>query len=425
METRFSDEVRHLSLVRLSGDIAGSLSSVGRISVDGEVVSPHRAGSGRVYLTLRDRAAQISVACPASRARHCRTVNGERVRVTGRLEYLAARGQLQLVAEEVVPVGAGAIEAAIRQTRQRLDADGLLERPRRLVPRLPTVVGVVCGGGAAVRADIESVVAARFNGYPVDFVEVAVSGPGASEAVAGALVELDRRTNVEVIILARGGGDASDLLVFSDEHLCRAIATAVTPVVSAIGHDGDRPLSDEVADLRFGTPSLAASAIIPDRYQLLAELERTSGEARAKLSARAAWSADRLVGIDLAGALTSGYAQASNRLRRAETDLVHLGPAPRLGRLVIDLGRVGWSEPAQMRLAQGGHVLASRFETLRALDPARVLERGYAVVRNSKGSVVRDPKQVSPGEEIDIDVARGRFKAAVGGPGRSGGRSPR
>ena len=199
-------------------------------------------------------------------------MHGERVSVTGILRYQSEWGQLQFEAEEVVPVGAGAVAAAIADARSRLAAAGLLDRARRAIPRLPEVIGVVCGSEAAVRADIESVVAIRFPGYPMEFAEVQVSGPGAAEAVMRRAARLRRPAEIEVIVLARGGGDATQLLTFSDEELCRAIGLAATPVVSAIGHEGDRPLCDEVADLRCGTPSIAAAAVVPSKL----ELERRS-----------------------------------------------------------------------------------------------------------------------------------------------------
>ncbi|MDQ3756625.1 MAG: exodeoxyribonuclease VII large subunit, partial [Actinomycetota bacterium] len=235
---------RRVSLVRLSAEVARATAAIGRVAVEGEVVKPSQHPGG-VYFTLRDRSAQVSVRCPANRLSRCHVAPGERVLVTGALNWLNDRGQLQLVAEEVAPVGEGAIAALVEQVRARLAADGLLGRPPRPIPRLPRGIGVVCGAEAAVRADIESVVAARFPGYPVLFVETNVSGPGAAEAVTRTLEALDERPDVDVIVLARGGGDAAQMLPFSDELLCRAIAAARTPVVSAIGHDGDRPLCDE------------------------------------------------------------------------------------------------------------------------------------------------------------------------------------
>src|SRR3954447_2058436 len=309
--------VRRVSLVKLSSEVARSISAIGRVQVEGEVHRPTRGGRGAMYFTLTDRAAQISVVCPAARASRCRAVAGERVSVTGTLSWSPDRGQLSFVADEVVPVGAGAIAAMIADARRKLAADGLLDRPPRPLPRLPRLIGVVCGTEAAVRADIESVVAARFPGYPVEFAEVTVSGAGAVDAVVSAMRWLDERADIDVIILARGGGDATQLLPFSAEDLCRAICACRTPVVSAIGHEGDRPLCDEVADHRFGTPSLAAAAVVPCRAELEARLLRLREAAELALGRRLDAAASRLAGIDRERALLDGLGVARGRVERA------------------------------------------------------------------------------------------------------------
>jgi exodeoxyribonuclease VII large subunit len=255
------------------------------------------------------------------------------------------------------------------------------------------VIGVVCGSEAAVRKDIESVVAARFPGYPIVFEEVPVSGAGAAESVTTALARLDRRPDVQVIVLARGGGDASQLLPFSDEGLCRAIGAATTPVVSAIGHDGDHPLCDEVADLRCGTPSLAAAAVVPDRALLQTEIDRLLERAARLADARAAAARARLAAVDRERALERGVAVAASRLDRAGGRLALVHPAMRIGR--------------------AGERLSAARRQLEALSPARVLERGYAVVRDADGAVVRDPAQVRKGDVVAVEVAAGRFGAEV------------
>src|SRR4051794_14840624 len=266
-----------------------------------------------MYFTLKDRAAQVSVTVPAARTRKAWVVDGQRVQVTGVLTWENQWGRMQLVAESVAPVGEGAVAAMIAETRNRLRADGLLDRRRRPMPRLPTAIGVVCGSEAAVRADIESVVAARFPGYPMVFREVTMTS---ADAVIEGLADLDARAGVDVIILARGGGDATQLLPFSDEDLCRAICSCSTPVVAAIGHEGDRPLCDEVVDLRCGTPSLAAAAVVPDRDALLASLDASWARADAAVRRRYDDAAHRLGRIDRDRAVTAGVEKAAERLRR-------------------------------------------------------------------------------------------------------------
>jgi exodeoxyribonuclease VII large subunit len=385
--------VREVSLVRLSGEIARSVAGVGRVAVEGEVFKPGQGRGGRVWFTLKDRAAQVGVSCPANRAARCHAEHGVRVRVTGSLVWLADRGQLQLEAEEVVPVRAGDVAALVAGLRRRLAAEGLLDRPRRPIPRLPAAVGVVCGADAAVRADIQSVVDARFPGFPLVFREVTVSGPGAADAIVAALEELDADPRVEVVVLARGGGDAAQLLPFSDEALCRAIARVRTAVVSAVGHEGDRPLCDELADLRCGTPSMAAAAVVPDRAALEAELDRLLERAGAAAGQRLGAAATRLAGVDRDRAVTSGLAVAAAQLRAVAERLVLVRP--------------------DRLLAQAGRRLDGHRRELDALSPARVLARGYAVVRTADGTVVRRAGQVAPGDPVRVELAAGRLAATV------------
>lgn len=385
--------VRKLSLVRLSAELARSLGAVGKVAVEGEVHRPTTRSGGRTYFTLKDRAAQIDVTVPAARTRRARTVDGERVQVTGTLEWVAGWGRLQLVAEEVVPVGAGAVAAMIAEARLRLSRDGLLDRPRRAIPRLPRTIGVVCGSEAAVRADIVSVATARFPGYPLVFREVTVSGPGAADAIAGAVRDLDERPEVDVILLARGGGDATQLLPFSDEELCRVICACRTPVVAAIGHEGDRPLCDEVVDLRCATPSLAASAVVPDRAALEAGLQ--AGRLRAEalsVSALAAARA-RLDAVDRDRAVMAGVQRAKDGLVRAAHRLELAHP--------------------RSRLAPAWAALGSARREMDALSPVRVLERGYAVVRTADGTVVRDAARVRLGQQVHVQLAAGGLRAVV------------
>jgi exodeoxyribonuclease VII large subunit len=387
------EAARKVSLVRLAGEIARAVATVGPIETEGEVHRPNQRPGGSVYFVLRDRAAQLTVWAPADVARRGRIRNGERVAVNGRVLFDNQRGGLQLNADSVLPVGAGAVAAMIAEARERLVAEGLLARPRRPIPRLPNVIGVVCGADAAVRADIESVVAVRFPGYPVVFAEVMVSGASAADAIAGAMADLDEQSDVDVIVLARGGGDSTQLLPFSDEALCRAICACGTPVVSAIGHDGDRPLCDEVADLRCGTPSIAAHAVVPDRAALFADLDRLAERFDAVLDARLAAAGNRLGAIDRDRAIHDGLGVATARLDRASSRLALVHP--------------------RRRVAEATSHLAGKWARLEALSPRRVLDRGYAVVRRPDGAVVRVASDVAAGERLQVEVADGRLAVTV------------
>jgi exodeoxyribonuclease VII large subunit len=424
---------RTVSLVRLAGEIARSAAMIGRVAVEGEVHRPTKTGSGRVYFVLRDRAAQISVTCPSARANRCRTVAGERACVVGSLSWVNERGQLQLVADEVSPVGDGDVAAMVAEARRRLQADGLLDRPRRSIPRLPHTIGVVCGSEAAVRKDIESVVAVRFPGYPMRVAETSVSGPGAAMSIMAALQALAAEPDVEVVILARGGGDATQLLPWSDEDLCRAICACGIPVVSAIGHEGDRPLCDDVADLRCGTPSLAAASVVPDRAALLVELASHQDRARRAAAWHIERAGRRLAAVDTTRAVSAGLGMAAARITR-NADRLHLlsprrqlaeahrrlaaidplGPAQRgVEQAGLRLAAIDWRSPQCHRVQRAAATLAADRRHLDALSPASVLDRGYAVVRIPGGVVLRRAGQVAVGQAIDVQLAAGRLAARV------------
>jgi exodeoxyribonuclease VII large subunit len=400
-------------LVRLAGEIARSLADIGRVAVEGEVYRPQTYRAGRTYFTLRDRAAQMPVSFSARVARRCRAVDGERVLVVGALVWGNDRGQLVLEADEVVPIGEGAVAAMIAETRARLAVEGLLDRPRRRVPRLPRVIGVLCGSEAAVRKDIESVVAARFPGYPLDVEETTVSGPGAALSIIDALRRLSGRPEVDVVVLARGGGDATALLPWSDEELCRAVAACRVPVVSAIGHESDRPLCDEVADLRCGTPSIAAHAVVPDRHELATELAASIEAATRLVDRRNEIGGQRLARVEVSSALAAGRQRAASRLQHAADRLGWAHPAPVVQSCRQRLDRCDWRRPmvAQLQSSRGRAEALGRHA--RSLSPQHVIERGFAVVRRLDGTVVRSPEQVGPGELVELTVARGLISARV------------
>ncbi|HLG92492.1 MAG TPA: exodeoxyribonuclease VII large subunit, partial [Acidimicrobiales bacterium] len=268
----------------------------------------------------------------------------------------------------------------------------------------------------AVRADIEAVAAARYPGLPLVVEEVAVTGVPAAEAVAAALGRLDAMEEVEVIVLARGGGDPGELLAFSDEELCRAVARSLTPVVSAIGHEGDRPLCDEVADARFATPSLAAAAVVPDRRALEDQLDSLLASARDALAQAEAGARRRLGSVELSGAAGSALAWAGARLERAAGELARLDLVGRVLGEARRLGQLGWEAALPARLDAEEAALAGHARVVEALAPARVLERGYAVVRGSRGQVLRSPDQARVGEELELELARGRLSAVAAGP---------
>ena len=376
-------------------------------------VPPPRGAAG-CSSSCRDRAAQIDVKVPRKHVARCRAVSGERVRVTGTIEWTADRGQVHLVAVEVVPVGAGAIAALLAETRRALADAGLLARPRRRWPLLPERIGVVCGSDAAVRADIESVVADRFPGYPVHLRGDHRVGPGAPGRHRGrARSDRPPRRASQVVIVARGGGDPTSLLPWSSEEVCRAVAACGVPVVSAIGHDGDRPLCDDVADLRCGTPSIAAAAVVPSRLELTAALDVLAVRAAQSLDARADHSARRLAGSDTSVAVTAGLDRARSRVEWAGQRLADAHPDRRVAAARLRLGSVEWRRSTGETLGRAAGRLAAEARHLRALAPTRVLDRGYAVVRDADGRVVRRAAELEAGERLLVNLASGAVATRV------------
>jgi exodeoxyribonuclease VII large subunit len=404
---------RRVTLVRLSGEIARSLVAVGRVAVEGEVYRPVGGRTGNVYFTLRDRVAQMDVRVPSAVARRGRVAAGERVSVVGALQWVNERGQVQMVAEEVLPVGAGAIAALIEATRSRLAADGLLDRRRRPIPVLPTRIGIVCGTEAAVRKDIESVIVARCPGYPVQFLETTVSGPAASVSIVDALEALAVTAGVEVIIMARGGGDAPSLLPWSTEEVCRAVAACPVPVVSAIGHDGDRPLCDEVADLRCGTPSLAATTVLPDLRGLSESIDTMLATCSAAVASRMDRGTQRLARVDVRRAVVAGVDSASSRLSLAGARLSGVHPGDRLRSCADRLSGIDWRRPFWEAYGRAAGQLTADHRHLQVLSPQRTLARGYAVVSGPDGSVLRTVDGLVAGDSITAQLAEGRLEATV------------
>lgn len=422
--------VRTVSLTRLYAEVGRALAVPGRVQVEGDVHDRRVTQQGAIWFTLRDRALDLPVLIAGGRARKSRIIDGERVSVVGRVTLQQRKVQIRMEAEEVLPVGEGAVAALLVQVRARLAAEGLIDRPRRPIPLLPCGIGVVCGTDAAVRRDIESVVAVRYPGFPVRFLETTVQGAGAAESVRRAIDELVHSPDIDVIVLARGGGSAVDLLPFSDEDLCRTIAMCPKPIVSAIGHDGDRPVCDDVADLRCGTPSIAAQAIVPDRDALQSALDRSWSDVARAMHNRSLTSQSRIGAIRWESALDRRCAALQQSLSGIRwTDALDA----RAARERVSLASVAWdrvlparcdaarrrvdaidpSTSLRRRAADASNRLAVLQAQMDALSPTRVLERGYAVVRDRNGRVLRDAANTSTGSALDITLAVGQLHVEV------------
>jgi exodeoxyribonuclease VII large subunit len=365
------------SVATFNQGVAGWLARLPTVWVEGEVTELRRQQAWQsVFFTLKDPGdgACLGVTMPRGRfdALRLDLANGERVHVFGRPELFEARGDFRLRALSIERFGLGEHLAALERLKRKLAAEGLFaaERKRHL-PRLPRRIGIVTGNDAAAKRDLVTTITSRFPAARLLVAETYVQGPRAAAAIVDALGELCAAPDVDVVVVARGGGSFEDLLPFSDERLVRAIASCPIPVVSAVGHEQDTPLCDLAADVRASTPTAAAKLVVPDDDELRHAVER----ARAALHRGARRSVER---------------------RSERLSLLHerLARAPRLA-----------VERKRSSLEQAGG-------RLRALSPRATLARGYAIVR-AGDQILRSPAPLRPGSHVDVELAQGGFGARV------------
>ncbi|MFE9402686.1 exodeoxyribonuclease VII large subunit [Streptomyces sp. NPDC006530] len=381
--------------------IGGWINRLGAVWVEGQITQlSRRPGAGVVFLTLRDPSHDISVGVTCYRQVFDAVADvvseGARVVVHAKPEWYAPRGQLSLRAVEIRPVGIGELLARLEQLKRTLASEGLfaLDRKRQL-PFLPQLVGLVVGRASAAERDVLENARRRWPAVRFEVRNVAVQGVHAVPQVVRAVRELDALPDVDVIIVARGGGSVEDLLPFSDEELVRAVAQCRTPVVSAIGHEPDAPLLDLVADLRASTPTDAAKKVVPDVGE---ELDRVR-----MLRDRARRHVRGLVDREergLAGMLARPWMERPHRMvddRADEVDALLHRSRRVLGHL----------------LDRADSELSHTHARVVALSPAATLERGYAVLQRAGGEVVRSPAEVGPGEDLRARVAEGELHVTV------------
>ncbi|MGQ0632234.1 MAG: exodeoxyribonuclease VII large subunit [Sporichthyaceae bacterium] len=379
------------------------IARLGKIWVEGQVTQvTRRPGTATAFLTLRDPVADVSLTLTCPRTALDSVVppvtDGARIVVFGRPTFYVARGSLSFAAEQIRTVGIGELLARLERLRVLLAAEGLFDaRRKRALPFLPGRIGLICGRAGAAERDVLSGARRRWPAAEIEVREVAVQGPYAVSEVSAALAAFDADPAIEVIVIARGGGSTEDLLPFSDETLLRAVAAARTPVVSAIGHEQDSPLLDFVADARASTPTDAAKLIVPDVAEQARLVENLRGRARRATTARLDRELAGLTGLRSRPVL----ADPGAGLRRQGEAVTAL--AARSRRCLLHL------------LDRAGDDLAHRRDRVRALSPAATLERGYAVVQQSDGAVVRDPATVNDGTSLRIRVAGGTLAATAAG----------
>jgi exodeoxyribonuclease VII large subunit len=389
--------VNRLTVTALAQQIDRLLNrSFPRMEVEGELAQLQVPASGHAYLTLRDGDASLSCVIWRNEWRqHDKPPRvGQRVVCTGRLGGYAPQGKYQLYATRAVLAGQGELQERLEKIRARLRADGLLDpRRRRPLPRYPRTIGVVTSLGGAALQDFLRVSRHRWPAARILVSGCTVQGDQAASSVVRALELLYEDGRADVIVLTRGGGSQLDLLPFHDEQLARWVATSPVPIVSAVGHEIDTPLTDEVADASAATPSAAAMLVLPDGPAL---------QQRVDEGAQALERAMRR----MIGRRRARLGELTARLRHPARTLADHQ------RRRIDLER-RLHEAAVRRIRSAADRLDALERRLHALSPVAVLGRGYAIVRGPRG-VVRDPGEVAPGDALAVRVAGGTFPAVRG-----------
>lgn len=390
--------------------IAAWIDRLGPVWVEGQITQiSAKPGTTTAFLTLRDPVADVSLTltCPITLVweRHTPLEDGCRVVVHGKPLLHLSRGTLSLRVDEIRTVGIGELLARIERVRRLLDAEGLFDPQRkRPLPFLPRCVGLITGRASAAERDVLSNASARWPAVRFRVCNVAVQGPLAVAQIIDALAVLDADPVVDVIVLARGGGSVEDLLPFSDEELCRAVARCATPVVSAIGHEPDTPLVDHVADRRCSTPTDAGKCVVPDVAEETAALQELRQRCRRALYG---W-------VDRERRLLD-----SLRSRPVLAD--PLRPLEQQAQLVTELReRAERALRGVLRAAQESliHMVAR----LTAVGPAATLARGYAVVQRvngdgaaAAGRIVRLVSDAPQGSTLRVRLSDGALHAVVTG----------
>jgi exodeoxyribonuclease VII large subunit len=386
---------------QIASAISGWIDRLGAVWVEGQIAQLNRRqGMNTVFLTLRDTVADISIQVTCSRqvfdSLNPPVVEGAGVVIFAKPSYYPNRGTLSLYATDIRMVGLGELLARLERRRQLLAAEGLFARElKRRLPFLPRTIGLVTGAQSAAERDVLENARRRWPAVQFRVRHASVQGQNAAREVIEALGALDRDPEVDVIIVARGGGSVEDLLPFSDEGLVRAVHAARTPVVSAIGHEPDTPLLDLVADARASTPTDAAKMVVPDVAEEIDRITRLRDRGRQVMTT---WLAQQQHQLDAVRARPSLADPRSGLDDRAQ-EITEL------------CARTRRNLHHQLRHAHSD--LEHQLARVRSLSPLATLERGYAVVQDDEGHVVTATGQTEPGRSLHVRVRDGRIHATV------------
>ncbi|NLL37129.1 MAG: exodeoxyribonuclease VII large subunit [Fretibacterium sp.] len=390
-----------MTVDELTSHIQGLFSSdftLSSLIVGGELAELKKHTSGHCYFTLLGKESRIACAIFKREAGRIPQwpKNGDAVLVEGRVDLYAARGVYQLYARRIVPVGAGAVDRARQELKERLTREGLFAQElKRSIPRYPTRVALVTSPTGAAVKDVLRVAGRRYPACPLVIVPALVQGADAPEDIVRALSQAALLPALDCVLLVRGGGGREDLVPFDDERVIRAVRSSPVPVVSGVGHEVDVTLCDLAADLRAATPSAAAEMVFPDQEELRLRL----GSAAARLKAAA----------------STRLNEAEKRLSRAEETLT-LRISRQLGaaREAIASRLLRFEAAVRLAIARGESALASMAASLQALSPLAVLARGFVTCERD-GKRLRSVRELAAEDEVALSFSDGVARARVTG----------
>lgn len=368
------------------------------VLVAGEISNFTQARSGHLYFTLKDDKAQLKCVMWRSSAEKLPFLpgDGDAVIAYGRISVYEAGGAYQLYAESLEPAGRGNLALAFEQLKEKLTEEGLFDAEfKRPIPKFPQKLGIVTSADAAALRDILNVLYRRWPLVSVLIAPTLVQGREAPSQIVSAIEWLDGRNDIDTIIVARGGGSIEDLWAFNDEGVARAIFAAQHPIITGVGHETDFTIADFVSDLRAPTPSAAAELAVPDVMEVSGYLQGLQNTLAAEMLA-----------------IVNEKRQAVNILARS---LGHLSPGKALdnSRQRVDILTERLERTMQTRVDRLKTRLEIIYARLQAVSPLGTMARGYAIVRNEDGRVIRHVEEVSPGETLQVMVADGEFEVAV------------
>ena len=418
-ELTFFEERKIYSVTEIVAEVRSELeSSFHDLSLQGEISNLRQPGSGHLYFTLKDSDAQIAAVCFRLRSRYLkfRPEDGMDVVARGSVTVYPPRGQLQLVVESMEPLGIGALQLAFEQLKARLRKEGLFEVDRkRDLPRVPSRIGVVTSPTGAAFHDMLRVLKRRADRSSILLFPSRVQGDEASAEIAEGVRYLGNLPDIDVIVVARGGGSLEDLWAFNEEPVARAIFESDIPVISAVGHEVDFTISDFVADLRAATPTAAAEIISERRQEYLNQVEDLVRQSHQMVRFRLQQKRQEFLQLSQSRTFVDAESRVRFLLQRLDELQTRLNGTA--GRLFEPIGQ----ELSQCQKEIRRHIqyylkarkqsLGAVTQQLKAYSPLQVLERGYAIVSTEEGQIVRAPEQVGIDERFGVRVADGRFKA--------------